>query len=76
MRMTDMTMPTYRVHILLATQPVDFRKEHHGLAALVQSALQDDPFTATVPRPACPLSAMQAPPAGQQVSKYADHLPL
>jgi len=33
--MTDMIMPTHRVRILVATQPVDFRKGHDGLAALV-----------------------------------------
>ena len=41
-------MPSHKVRILVATQPVDFRKGHDGLAALVQSALQDDPFTGTV----------------------------
>jgi transposase len=41
-------MPTHRVRILVATQPVDFRKGHDGLAALVQSALKEDPFTGTV----------------------------
>ncbi len=46
--MTDMIMPTHRVRILVATQPVDFRKGHDGLAALVQSALKEDPFTGTV----------------------------
>ncbi|WP_411976637.1 IS66 family insertion sequence element accessory protein TnpB [Sulfitobacter faviae] len=43
-----MIMPTHRVRILVATQPVDFRKGHDGLAALVQSALKEDPFTGTV----------------------------
>jgi transposase len=32
------------VRILLAAQPVDFRKGMDGLAALVQQALQADPF--------------------------------
>ena len=32
------------VRILLAVQPVDFRKGMDGLAALVQQALQADPF--------------------------------
>jgi len=40
-----MMMPTHSVRILVATQPVDFRKGHDGLAALVQSALKEDPFT-------------------------------
>ncbi len=43
-----MMMPSHRVRILVATQPVDFRKGHDGLAALVQSALKEDPFTGTV----------------------------
>lgn len=43
-----MTMPSYTVRILVATQPVDFRKGHDGLAALVQSVLKEDPFTGTV----------------------------
>lgn len=41
-------LPTHRVRILVATQPVDFRKGHDGLAALVQSVLDQDPFTGTV----------------------------
>jgi transposase len=36
------------VRILVATQPVDFRKGHDGLAALVQSVLKEDPFTGTM----------------------------
>ena len=46
--MTDMIMPTHQVRILVATQPIDFRKGHDGLAALVQSSLKEDPFTGTV----------------------------
>ena len=41
-------MPAHKVRILVATRPVDVRKGHDGLAALVQSALQEDPFTGTV----------------------------
>jgi transposase len=41
-------LPSHKLRILVATQPVDFRKGHDGLAALVQSALRDDPFTGTV----------------------------
>ncbi len=40
-----MMMPSHTVRILVATQPVDFRKGHDGLAALVQSVLKEDPFT-------------------------------
>ena len=36
------------VRILLATRPVDFRKGMDGLAALVQQALQADPFAGDV----------------------------
>jgi len=43
-----MLMPSQGVRILVATQPVDFRKGHDGLAALVQSTLAEDPFTGTV----------------------------
>ena len=43
-----MMMPSHKVRILVATQPVDFRKGHDGLAALVQSVLKADPFTGTV----------------------------
>jgi transposase len=32
------------VRILLATRPVDFRKGAHGLAALAQEVLTEDPF--------------------------------
>ncbi|MEO1978069.1 MAG: IS66 family insertion sequence element accessory protein TnpB [Paracoccaceae bacterium] len=41
-------MPSHTVRILVATQPVDFRKGHDGLAALVASVLKEDPFTGTV----------------------------
>ncbi len=43
-----MIFPSNRIRILVATRPVDFRKGHDGLAALVQSALRKDPFTGTV----------------------------
>lgn len=41
-------LPAQHVRILVATRPVDFRKGHDGLAALVQSVLEEDPFTGTV----------------------------
>ena len=41
-------MPSHTVRILVATQPVDFRKGHDGLAAQVASVLKEDPFTGTV----------------------------
>jgi hypothetical protein len=43
-----MMMPSHKVRILVATQSVDFRKGHDGLASLVQSVLLEDPFTGTV----------------------------
>lgn len=43
-----MLMPTQGVRILIATRPVDFRKGHDGLAALVQNMLREAPFTGTV----------------------------
>jgi transposase len=36
------------VRILLATRPVDFRKGAHGLAALAQEVLAEDPFSGAV----------------------------
>ena len=36
------------VKVFLATRPVDFRKGHDGLAALVQSVLREDPFNGKV----------------------------
>ena len=36
------------VRILLAAEPVDFRKGMDGLAALVEGYLRDDPFSGTV----------------------------
>ncbi len=43
-----MILPSNRVRILVATNPVDFRKGNDGLSALVQSVLRKDPFTGTV----------------------------
>lgn len=43
-----MIFPSNRVRILVATKPIDFRKGHDGLAALVSQALRKDPFTGTV----------------------------
>jgi len=36
------------VLIMVATKPVDLRKGHDGLAALVKNELRKDPFTGTV----------------------------
>lgn len=43
-----MMFPSNRVRIMVATKPIDFRKGHDGLAALVSSQLRKDPFTGTV----------------------------
>jgi transposase len=40
--------PSNRVRIMVATKPIDFRKGHDGLAALVKNELHKDPFTGTV----------------------------
>jgi transposase len=34
--------------VLLATRPIDFRKGAHGLAALAQEVLAEDPFSGVV----------------------------
>ena len=43
-----MIYPSQSVRIFLATKPVDFRKGHDGLAALVQSHLQMQPFDGAI----------------------------
>lgn len=43
-----MIFPSHRVRIMVATKPVDFRKGHDGLAALVKNELHKDPSTGTV----------------------------
>jgi len=43
-----MIFPSHQVRIVVATKPVDFRKGHDGLAALVQNELRKKPFTGTV----------------------------
>lgn len=39
-----MIVPGQAVRVVIATQPVDFRKGHDGLAALVQNQLGLDPY--------------------------------
>jgi len=39
-----MMFPSNRVRIVVATKPVDFRKGHDGLAALVKNELRKEPF--------------------------------
>jgi transposase len=43
-----MIFPSNRVRIMVATKPVDFRKGHDGLAALIKNELHKNPFTGTV----------------------------
>jgi len=43
-----MIHPTHGVKIYVATKPVDFRKGHDGLAALVQNHLRRKPFDGAV----------------------------
>jgi len=38
-----MILPSNRVRIMVATKPVDFRKGHDGLAALVKNELGKTP---------------------------------
>jgi transposase len=40
--------PSNRVRIMVATKPIDFRKGHDSLAAMVKNELRKDPFTGTV----------------------------
>lgn len=46
-----MIVPSNRVRVMVATKPVDFRKGHDGLAALVKNELHKDMFTVTEGRP-------------------------
>ena len=43
-----MIMPGTEIQVLVATKPVDFRKQADGLAAIVQQALAADPFCGAV----------------------------
>lgn len=40
--------PTGNVRVMVATQPVDFRKGAEGLAAVVREAMRADPFSGVV----------------------------
>ena len=41
-------LPVQPGRIMVATKPIDFRKGHDGLAALVKNELHKDPFTGTI----------------------------
>lgn len=43
-----MIHPTHGVKIFVATSPVDFRKGHDGLSALVQNHLRHKPFDGAI----------------------------
>ena len=43
-----MIAPPSAVRVLIATQPIDFRKGADGLAAIAQHVLGQDPFSGTV----------------------------
>jgi transposase len=43
-----MIAPPAGVRVLIATQPIDFRKGADGLAAIAQHVLREDPFSGTV----------------------------
>ena len=40
--------PSNRVRVMVATKPIDFRKGHDRLAAMVKNKLRKDLFTGTV----------------------------
>jgi transposase len=43
-----MIMPGAEIKVMVATKPVDFRKQADGLAALVQEALREDPYSGVI----------------------------
>lgn len=43
-----MIFPSNRARIMIATKPVDFRKGHDGLAALVKNELREESLTGAV----------------------------
>jgi len=43
-----MIMPGAEIKVLVATKPVDFRRQADGLAALVQEALFENPYAGTI----------------------------
>ena len=44
-----MIFPSNRVRVVVATKPVDFRKQHDGLVAYVKSALRKEERAAQGP---------------------------
>jgi len=43
-----MIMPGAEIKVLVATKPVDFRRQADGLAALVQEVLRDNPYSGAI----------------------------
>lgn len=43
-----MIMPSAEIKVLVATMPVDFRRQADGLAALVQEALRENPYSGAI----------------------------
>ena len=43
-----MILPGGNLHVYVSTRPVDFRKGHDGLAAVVQETLGLDPFSGAI----------------------------
>lgn len=43
-----MIMPNGEIKVLVATMPVDFRRQADGLAALVQEALRENPYSGAI----------------------------
>jgi transposase len=43
-----MIMPGAEIKVMVATKPVDFRKQADGIAALVQEALHENPYSGAI----------------------------
>jgi transposase len=43
-----MIMPSAEIKVFVATKPVDFRKQADSLAALVQEALSENPYSGAI----------------------------
>ena len=43
-----MIMPGVEIKVLVATKPVDFRRQADTLAALVQEALRENPYSGSI----------------------------
>jgi len=41
---SPMILPSNQVRIMVATEPINFRKGHDGLSASAPAALREDPF--------------------------------